>query len=386
MKKSSTTEDFFVEQTEKSFIKSAIVHNFFRIYLRIINSHFNKKMYYIDLFSGPGKYENGSDSTPMYILDAIQSYDNGELLNRIQCVFNEADTNLYKKLVDNVKSHEMYNKLSLKPIITNIDAAKVDLSCYLNNRFPVFSFVDPFGYKSTSAKQIWSLVRNIGSDCIFFFNANRIILDFSKPNKDSDFKELFGKYYNSLADRITDNISHHQKMVYVLEAFSRNLKDIVYSQNYEYKLFILPFGFCFDDREKESHYLLFISKNHKAVEEMKKIMNKFATSISEMYTFDSKTVDQLSLFNLEDDGYINFKKTVKKLRTSLLGKTWTLKMFCEEIDSLSMQCYHKVTPFTEKEIKYFLRRYYNEGFIISKAEFSNREIFAEKRTFKLKDE
>lgn len=97
MKKSSTTEDFFVEQTEKSFIKSAIVHNFFRIYLRIINSHFNKKMYYIDLFSGPGKYENGSDSTPMYILDAIQSYDNGELLNRIQCVFNEADTNLYKK-------------------------------------------------------------------------------------------------------------------------------------------------------------------------------------------------------------------------------------------------------------------------------------------------
>ena len=385
MKKNSTTDDFFVEQTEKSSIKSAIVCNFFKIYLRVIKSRFGKGMYYIDLFSGPGRYEDGSKSTPMHILDAIQSYDNGEVLNHMQCVFNEADTSLYKKLIDNVMSHEIYNKLFLKPVITNTDAANVDLSKYLNSYAPVFSFVDPFGYKSTSAKQIWSLVQNVGSDCIFFFNANRIILDFAKPNKDSDFKELFGKYYTNLSEKLTENITHHQKMIEVLKSFSLNLKDIVHKQNYDYKLFILPFGFCFDDREKESHYLLFITKNHKAIVEMKKVMSNFATSISEIYTFDSKTVDQLSLFNIENDGYTNFKKTIKYIKNNLTSKEWTFKEFYERIDELSMYYFHKVTPFTERELKLFLRRYYDEGYIISNAEFSRREIFSDNRVFKLKD-
>lgn len=385
MKKNSNTDDFFVEQTEKSLIKSAIVCNFFKIYLRIIDCRFSKKMYYIDLFSGPGKYENGSDSTPMHILDAINSYDNKIVLNRMQCVFNEADTKLYERLVENVMAHKIYDELSLKPIITNNDAADIDLSQYLNNHAPVFSFVDPFGYKSTSTRQIWSLVQNIGSDCIFFFNANRIILDFMKPNKERDFIEIFGEYYFSLSEDLTKQISHHQKMQKVLNAFSLNLKDIVRSHNYNYKLFILPFGFYFDDREKESHYLLFISKNHKAIVEMKNVMSSFATSISEMYTFDSKTVNQLSLYNIEDDGYENFKKTIQLLKSNLFSKMWKLKEFYEKIDELSMIKYHKVTPFTEKDIKKFLRRYYDEGGVITESKFSNREIFSNNRLFKLKE-
>ena len=39
----STTSDFFREQTEKSAIKSAIVTNFFGIYLKIVNAKFDKK-------------------------------------------------------------------------------------------------------------------------------------------------------------------------------------------------------------------------------------------------------------------------------------------------------------------------------------------------------
>lgn len=378
----SITDDFFVEQTEKSAIKSAIVYNFFKVYIRIINAKFNKKIYYIDLFSGPGKYDDGTASTPIHILNAIKAYDNSLL---IQCVFNERDKEYFDKLKNNVINHEAYNNLAYKPVITNVDAADVDLSQYLKGNVPAFSFVDPFGYKGTSVEQIWQLVHNVGSDCVFFFNANRIIMDFDKPNKDRDFTKLFGGYYDKLSKEIQNCPSHYSKMKLVLNAFTMNLQNIVYKQRYNFKLFVLPFGFSFDDRIKDSHYLLFISKNHKAVMEMKRVMARFSNSISEMYSYDSKTVNQLSLFNIEDDGYNNFCKAISDCREELEGKHYKLESFGERLDELSMERYHKVTPFSIQDIKKFLRRHYDEGFIISCDAFKPREIFADNRVFKFKD-
>lgn len=380
--KNSTVSDFFAEQTEKSAIKSAIVTKFFKIYIRIINSQFNKKIYYIDLFSGPGKYEDGNSSTPMHILDAIQSY---EMPIKIQCVFNERDKKLFNELVSNITSHSVYNSLIYKPIITNMDAANVNLSNYLKDNAPAFSFVDPFGYKSTSANQIVDLINNIGSDCIFFLNANRIIMDFDKSNKESDFIDLFGKYYGAISNKMSENESHHKKMEIVLRAFSANLQNILKQKSCNYKLFILPFGFSFDDRIKDSHYLLFITKNHKAVSEMKKVMASLSNTISEIYSYDSKSVNQLMLFNIEDDGYNNFKNFINKTKVELSNKSWTFPEFYEKIDELSMEKFYKVTPFTNKDMKNFLRKYYEEQQIVCNERFRGNEIFSDKKVFKLKE-
>ena len=196
MNSNSNTDAFFSEQTEKSAIKVAIVSTFFSVYLRIILACIsNKNLYYIDLFSGPGKYLDGTASTPMKILDIIEASDQNNLKRKIQCVFNEADEKYYGQLYNNITNHKVYGRLFHKPIILNKDAAAVDLHPYLDGQSPVFSFIDPFGYKSTSADQIWSLVKNIGSDCIFFFNANRIILDFNKLGKEQDFNKIFGSCY-----------------------------------------------------------------------------------------------------------------------------------------------------------------------------------------------
>ena len=170
-------------------------------------------------------------------------------------------------------------------------------------------------------------------------------------------------------------------MVAVLDEFSLNLMDIVKREKYNYSLFILPFGFSFDDREKESHYLLFITKNHKAVSEMKKIMNKLATSIGDIYSYDTKKVNQIPLFDLETDAYINFKKTIEYFKTYIIGKKWTLPGFLMYIDELSMKRFHKVTPFTPKDSRQFLRKLYDEGIIKSGKAFSAREIFSDSREF-----
>ena len=71
--------------------------------------------------------------------------------------------------------------------------------------------MDPFGYKGTSVEQIWQLVHNVGSDCVFFFNAS-IICDY----------EI--KYYVILkgGDDMTNNLilnrlftqSYFQQLIY----------------------------------------------------------------------------------------------------------------------------------------------------------------------------
>ena len=353
--------------------------------MRIISERYeNEEIYYIDLFSGPGMYDDGSKSTPLYIMDALEAYNDNKVFDRFHFVFNEDNKVYYDKLVDNIKSHTLYTRLNNKPIITNQSAEQIDLSVYAKGNNPVFSFVDPFGYKSTSAKQIWDLVHGIGSDCIFFFNANRIIMDFKKDNKEQIFRELFGDYYSELGNKLSKIQSHHEKMAKVLEAFSMNLKDLVKSKPYNYQLFVLPFGFAFDDRERESHYLLFITKNHKAVCEMKSIMSKVANSICEFYSFDSKKINQLSFFNIQDDAYVNFKATIKCFKKQLENRRWTLVEFLKTIDILSMQCFHKVAPFSQKETKSFLRRLYNEGKLMSELPFSKREVFSDKRYFIIK--
>lgn len=388
MNTNSTTDKFFNEQSEKSAIKVAIVSTFFSVYLRIILSGISKSknnLYYIDLFAGPGKYKNGTDSTPMKILDIIESSNQNDLKRKIQCVFNEADDKYYTQLQNNVTSHNVYNRLIHKPIIMNKDAADVDLQPYLNGQSPVFSFIDPFGYKSTSATQIWSLVKNVGSDCVFFFNANRIILDYNKDGKENDFKKIFGTYYSKAKEAVNSNASHNDKMKSILGAFSHNLYDIVRNQNYDYNLYLLPFGFSFDDRERRSHYLLFITKNHKAVMEMKGVMSKLSNNIGAEYNYDEKIVNQISFFKLEDDLYENFLKTISVFRMELCNECYSVNSLCKKLDELSMERYYKVTPFTIKDIRRFVRRLYDNGFLEGKFSFKGNEIFSDNRVIKFKE-
>lgn len=51
---------FFNEQTESSRIKANIVANYFRKYCKIILKHPQKQIRYLDLFAGPGIYNDGS--------------------------------------------------------------------------------------------------------------------------------------------------------------------------------------------------------------------------------------------------------------------------------------------------------------------------------------
>ncbi len=69
-----TGSSFFEEQTEQSLVKSTIVAKYFDVWANVIIStqkrylQHTQKIAYIDLFAGPGRYKDGTQSTPVKIL------------------------------------------------------------------------------------------------------------------------------------------------------------------------------------------------------------------------------------------------------------------------------------------------------------------------------
>lgn len=242
----STTEDFFLEQKEQSAIKTAIVANFYATYINIIKNSIGKecdRLYYIDLFAGPGKYKDGKASTPLKVFDIIEKQN---LVDKISCVFNEKENDFFCRLKENLESHSVFKKIKFKPNIFNLDANNVPIDNILNKQCPIFSFIDPFGYKNVSVNQVWKLVQNAGSDCILFFNANRIYMDLNKPTSEEDMVALFGNNLRRVKDRIESFKSNSSKMKFLLGNFAQNLIE----KAGHYSLYILPFQFEFSDRSR----------------------------------------------------------------------------------------------------------------------------------------
>ena len=385
----STTKDFFNEQNSKSHVKSKIVVSFFETYFSIINNtDFSKNgIYYIDLFSGPGIYKNGDISTPMQILNTIDKFSKDDAVNKLKLVFNDENTEFAKALKTNITNHPVYSRLKTKPVVLNKKTSNVDLSIYTQYGCPIFSFVDPWGYKDVSFSQIHNLVRPIGSDCILFFNVNRILQDINKPSSNIHMNELFGKELPNALDVAKDPLlSQKQKGESFVKLFSRNLYDMYFTtfKNLNHSLFVLPFAFRQDNANKTSHYIVFITKNYKAITEMKKIMVANSNSNTTVLAYDEKDEYTISFFNRYDNIYLEVKNLIIDMLSNnkkLLRTTKNINGWAEYIDRYSMSKNSIITPYTLNEIKNVIKSLDKKGYItiyseVKRTRITNTSLFS----------
>src|SRR5208282_1273236 len=82
-------EDFFEESTEQSRIKAEIVRDYFWAWAKIILKKQRGRIAYIDLFAGPGKYKDGTKSTPLLVLETAVA--DPDMRERLVTTFNDAD-------------------------------------------------------------------------------------------------------------------------------------------------------------------------------------------------------------------------------------------------------------------------------------------------------
>jgi three-Cys-motif partner protein len=115
-----SNSDFFNESREQSLVKAEIVAKYFWAWAKVIIPSAKKRnnnIAYVDLFSGPGRYQDGSQSTPLRILKrAIADPDMQQMLITI---FNDIDSNNTQSLQEAIASLDDLNTLKHKPIVLN---------------------------------------------------------------------------------------------------------------------------------------------------------------------------------------------------------------------------------------------------------------------------
>lgn len=264
-----STEEFFAEQSEESEVKTRIVEKYFDAWARVmvptLKRRGDNKLAYLDTHSGRGRYDDGSPSTPLLILQ--KALESADLCSMLVTVFNDIDPENCRKLEAEITRVPNIQRLRHKPVVMNKEIEQ-DAATYFTQirRVPTFSFVDPWGYKSISREIVKALVSEWGCDCVFFFNYRRVNAAFSNPLFRNHIDALFGA---KRAERVSGELSGlrpDQREARILEELAQALKELAT------KLYVLPFVFKDEGGRRTTHCLVFVSKHELGLEIMKDIM------------------------------------------------------------------------------------------------------------------
>jgi len=269
--------NFFDEKSEQSKVKTLIVSKYFVAWAKVIiatakrNKHI-PKIAYIDLFAGPGRYNDGTKSTPVMIIEKAL-YDT-DLKNSLVSIFNDANKEYTNSLREAVNEIEGINKLKYSPIIKNEEITEGIVKEFEEiSLIPTLLFVDPWGYKGLSLKLISSVLKDWGCDSIFFFNYTRINMGLSNDLVEKHISALFGDVRADLIRKRICELKPEQREIYILEQLTLALMEMGGT-------YTLPFVFKNEGGRRTSHHLIFTSKNFKGYEIMKEIMAR-ESSLSE---------------------------------------------------------------------------------------------------------
>ena len=256
-------QTFFDEQRDQSLVKAAIVAKYFDAWSRVMmrnaaNGLRIDRLAYIDLFAGPGRYKDGSKSTPLMVLQRAIADDS--LSRLLVPMFNDADPVNVASLKSCLDALPGSERLKHAPLILCSEVGRDAESMFAKAQgCPTFSFIDPFGYKGLSRGIIQSVIKNWGCDCVFFFNYSRINAGINNDAVRHHMDALFGSARISrMREALVDRLPHERE-TFVLEELAQALKELGAE-------FMLPFRFRRPDGSRTSHALVFVTKNQLATE------------------------------------------------------------------------------------------------------------------------
>lgn len=317
------TDIFFNQRTQRSETKTAIVTKYFDAWARVMhgaqrnNPAFSQnKLAYIDLYAGKGKYDDGTPSTPLIILDTV--INNPVLSQKVVTIFNEGKKEFAEELWKNIEALPGIEKLKYEPDVF-YQPVNEKITKYYEQRqlVPALLFVDPFGYKGLTLDLINAVIRNWGCDCIFFFNYNRLNPAIRNPKVKPHIDALFGEERANELRELVRDMSTEQRESVIIPAITKALTE-------RHANYVIPFRFAREESESTSHYLIFLTKNERGYGIMKDIMGKHSTSqIQGVPTFE---------FNLHPDKQPLFTMMQKpiddlvvRLPKDMAGKTMSVE-------------------------------------------------------------
>ena len=349
---------FFDEQTEQSVVKAAIVAKYFNVWANVMIATQNRypdrspnKIAYIDLFAGPGRYEDGSQSTPLKILrNALQ---NPDIRNRLITIFNDKDTGSANSLEKAIGELPGIETMRYKPLVKNEEVGDEIVKMFeAMSLVPTLFFVDPWGYKGLSLRLVNSVLKDWGCDCIFFFNYNRINMGLNNQIVKEHMDALFGEERAEVLRPKLDSRAPLERELLIIEELCQAIKS--YGNRYT-----LPFRFKNAKGNRTSHNLIFVSKSFRGYDKMKEIMAQESSGTDQgVPSFEYNPADFLPKQSL----LFQLSRPLDDLQGMLLEK-----FAGRTVSMLKIYEQHSVdTPFIKKNYKDALKALEKEDKIVAR--------------------
>lgn len=354
---------FFDEREDQSEVKARIITKYFLVWARIIAPWAKRgsgRIGYVDLFAGPGRYKDGSASTPLMVLEAVLK--DPELRSMLVSFFNDEDPEHTKSLSAEIVKLPDIGSLKYSPAVGTGDVGGT-IGRHLQDvkLIPTFSFIDPFGYKGLSLGLVQGVIKDWGCDCVFFFNYNRINAGISNPIVDKHIEALFGKVRADELRKLLPGKIPELREALILEHIAAAIKELGGK-------YVLPFRFRNANGTRSTHYLIFVTKNVRGYEIMKGIMAKESSTHDEgVPSFEYSPADASTplLFSLSRP----LDHLADDLLETFAGRTLKMKTIYEE--------HHVDTPFIGRNYKDVLLKLEASGKITCEPSVRRKNTFGD---------
>ena len=283
MSKKAKYKKFYAEQTQQSRVKAEIITKYAASRATVITSAGAGKVVYVDLWSGPGRYDDGAESTPLMVLrNAIAD---PVAAKSLVTLFNDKDHAV--TLRKEIKALPGIDKLEYEPAVYDMEiGASTPAIFQKKNLAPTLAFLDPWGYAGLTRTLIQSLLKDWACEVMLFFNFNRVNMDIANDAVKPHMEALFGAERLAVLRAAVAEVEGEARERVVMASLHEMLREVGGQ-------LILPFRFVKETSSRTSHYLVFVSKNFLGYKIMRDVMAKASSYRSEdgvaSFEFNSKS-------------------------------------------------------------------------------------------------
>jgi three-Cys-motif partner protein len=372
------SDNFFDLQMEQSVVKTAIVSNYFDSWAKVIQGSLaskgkSQKIAYVDLFAGPGRYKDGSKSTPLYILE--MAIKDEKLRKNLVTWFNDKEPANTSSLIEEIGKLPGIESLAFQPDVFTEEVGENLVKDFEEiNLIPTLMFVDPWGYKGLSLRLINSVLKDWACECIFFFSYNRINMGLPNAAVDKHMDALFGESRAAALRAKIKAKSPDQRELMIVEEICEALVELG-------GRYVLPFRFKKKDVNRTSHHLIFVSKHPLGYKLMKRVMANESSAENggvASFEYNPATADQPLLFGLLRP----LEDLEDLLSEEFAGRTLSMEAIFNEHNLLEVGSRHNyMLPFTDKNYKDVLNKMELTGKITASKPYDKRPNRNGEKTF-----
>lgn len=299
-------EPFFLKKPDSATItKIDIFKKYFGIYFKLIQNiqnknEFKRRIKYIDLFSGPGYFLDGSAennkilSTPLLIAEncRLNKYCN------IDFYFNDYVDAHIKMLEQEMKENGFINNENVTYNYSVSDARNVRFENIFKSNDIVISLVDSFSYLCLDKNTINTLVGNYFSDLVCYFRVSHIFEHIGNSSEKNNYINLVGSEnnYNKILQVAKSDLRNIDKVNLLLKMWTDNINSV------GQKKYVLPFFIQYShENTKVESVVMIVSKNKLGLNSLKSMITDVEVFEGKFYSYIGAKISRNSLLDLEEE-------------------------------------------------------------------------------------